>query len=375
MNIVHVVESLAIGGLERVVLALAAWQCRQGHAVRIVCLFDAGSLAGQARAAGIEVRAVGKVKGLDLHALWALRAILGECPDAVLHTHNAVAHYHAVLAAMGLGIRPILNTRHGMGAPYGSRRERLYRLAVAGADAVVCVSHAGLAHFVRRSGGVPAGKAHVVANGVEVDAIGERQDGLRSDLLAQLGRPPETMLIGAVGRLNPVKDHATLLQAMEKLRHAAYPVDLVLVGDGAMLDALRAQAKDLQIADHVHFMGMRDDVFNLLRSFDVFAQPSISEGFSLALVEAAAAALPIVATRVGGNSDIVVTGVTGLLVEPRDAAGLADALASLLDDNALRRRMGQAGRAWALDRAGIDAMGRAYEVLYRRSGRRSGGVP
>ena len=321
------------------------------------------------------MRAIGKVKGLDLHALWALRALLGECPGAVLHTHNAVAHYHAVVATLGLGIRPILNTRHGMGAPYGSRRERLYRLAVAGADAVVCVSHAGLAHFVRRSGGVPAGKAHVVANGVEVDAIGERQDGLRSDLLAQLGRPPETMLIGAVGRLNPVKDHATLLRAMEKLRHAAYPVDLVLVGDGAMLDALRAQAKDLQIADHVHFMGMRDDVFNLLRSFDVFAQPSISEGFSLALVEAAAAALPIVATRVGGNSDIVVTGVTGLLVEPRDAAGLADALASLLDDNALRRRMGQAGRAWALDRAGIDAMGRAYEVLYRRSGRRSGGVP
>ena len=365
MNVVHVVESLAVGGLERVVLSLAGWQRRRGDAIRIVCLFDEGAMSGQARAAGIGVQAIGKHPGLDLRAVQALRVALRDDAVDVLHTHNAAAHYHAVPAALGLGLKRVLNTRHGMGAPQGARRERLYQLAVRGADAVVFVSRAGLAHFVQRAGGVPPRKAHVIANGVDVAAIGARQDDVRRALLTRLGRPSETMLIGTVGRLDPVKDHATLLQAMQRLRAGGHAADLVLVGDGATREALAARAKSLQIDGHVHFLGMRDDVHSLLPAFDLFALSSITEGYSLALVEAAAAALPIVATRVGGNADIVGDGVTGLLVEPRDAAALADALARLLDDRELRLAMGQAGRAWALEHGSIDAMGRAYDALYQ----------
>jgi len=374
MNIVHVVESLAIGGLERVVLSLATWQRRRGDAIRILCLFEEGAMSGQARAAGIDVQTIGKRSGWDLHALQALRMALCDKPVDVLHTHNAVAHYHAVAAALGLGLKRVLNTRHGMGAPRGARRERLYRLAVRGADAVVFVSHAGFAHFVQQEGGVPAHKAHVIANGVEVTAIAERQDALHRKLLARLGRPPETLLIGTVGRLNPVKDHATLLLAMQRLRRAGHTADLVLVGDGVTRQALQAQARMLQVEDCVHFLGMRDDVLSLLPSFDLFALSSITEGYSLALVEAAAAALPIVATRVGGNADIVAAGVNGLLVEPRDAAALAKALAQLLDDGDLRQRMGQAGRTWALNHGSVEAMGRSYDALYRPVTNASGAV-
>ncbi|MBK8740381.1 MAG: glycosyltransferase [Betaproteobacteria bacterium] len=374
MNIVHVVESLAVGGLERVVLSLATWQRQRGDAIRIVCLFEEGALSGQARAAGIDVRVTGKHSGWDFRALRDLRATLREEPIDVLHTHNAMAHYYAASAALGLGLRRVVNTRHGMGAPRRTRRERLYRLAVLGADAVVFVSHAGYAHFVRRPGGLPERKAHVIANGVEVTAIAERQDALRRTLLTSLGRPPETRLIGAVGRLNPVKDHANLLLAMQRLRQTGHAVDLVLVGDGVTREALAAQARTLQIEDCVHFLGMRDDVLGLLPSFDLFAQPSITEGYSLALVEAAAAALPIVATRVGGNADIVAAGVNGLLVEPRDAAALADALATLLRDRDLRLRMGQAGRVWALNHGSVEAMGRAYGALYGSRTDASGGV-
>lgn len=365
MNIVHVVENLAIGGLERVVLSLATWQRRRGDAVRIVCLFDEGALSAQARTAGIEVQAMGKHSARNLRALQSLRAALRGKSVDVLHTHNAMAHYYAVAAALGLGIARIVNTRHSMGAPQGTRVEYLYRLAALRADAVVFVSLASFAHFVRQAGVVPARKAHVIANGVELTVIAERQDALRRAMLSRLGRPDETMLIGTVGRLAPVKDHATLLLAMQRLRQSGHAVDLVVVGDGVKRQQLSAQARTLQIDEHVHFLGMRDDVHSLLRSFDVFAQSSISEGYSLTLVEAAAAGLPIVATRVGGNAEIVATGVNGLLVEPRDAGALANAIGKLLGDEALRLRMGHAGRTWALNYASVEAMGQTYQALYR----------
>jgi glycosyltransferase involved in cell wall biosynthesis len=363
MNIVHVVENLAVGGLERVVLSLAAWQRGRGDAVRIVCLFDEGAMSGEARTAGIDVHAIGKRSGSDLRALRALRSVLrGSAPD-VLHSHNAVAHYHAAAAAFGLGIGRIVNTRHGMGAPLDSRRERLFRWSLATAEGVVFVSRLGLAHFVQ-AGAVPMGKARVIANGVDVTAIAPRDDATRRSLLARLGRPEATRLIGAVGRLNPVKDHSTLLRALQRLRREGRAVDVVLVGDGVTRDALRAEAATLEIAECVHFLGMRSDVPELLAAFDLLAQPSITEGYSLALVEATAAALPIVATRVGGNPEIVEAGVNGLLVEPRNPDALGAAIATLLDSPELRLRMGEAGRKWALLHGSIEAMGRAYDAVY-----------
>ncbi|HNV58243.1 MAG TPA: glycosyltransferase [Rhodoferax sp.] len=375
MNIVHVVENLAIGGLERLVVSLAAWQRQRGHMVHIICLFDAGGLAEQAREAGIAVTAINKQLGWDLPALRVLRATLRKYAFEVLHTHNALAHYYAAAGALGLGIGRILNTRHGMGAAPGGRRERLYRLTVRVADAVVFVSRAGHAHFVHTTYAVPKSKAHVIPNGVEVAAIAERRDEVKQNLLAELGRPPETLLIGSVGRLSPVKDHATLLLALQRLRQTGITADLVLVGDGIARTSLEAQARELGIADNVHFLGMRNDVHSLLPAFDVFAQTSITEGYSLALVEAATAALPIVATCVGGNADIVISGVNGLLVDPKNYGALSHALIHLLGDRSLRLRMGQAGRKWALTFGSLEAMGVAYESLYQRDPVGSGGGP
>jgi len=369
MKIVHLVESLALGGLEHVVLSLAAWQQQQGESSRIICLFEAGALAARAREQGIELQVIGKRTGLDWRALWALRRALRAAGADVLHTHNAVAHYHAVLASVGQGMGRIVNTRHGMGVPGGGRVESLYRLAMAGTDAVAFVSRAGRAHFVQGAGIVPAGKAHVIPNGIVLDTVHARRDEARQALLATLGRPSDTLLLGSVGRLHAVKGHATLLQALQQLRQAGMAVELVLVGEGATRQALLAQAQVLGIAEQVHFLGQRADVGALLAAFDVFVLPSLSEGYSLALVEAAAAALPLVATRVGGNADIVQDGVNGLLVESQDVAALTAALRQLLGDAGLRARMGQAGRAWALAHGSIDAMGRAYQALYTEPAR------
>ena len=364
MNIVHVVESLAVGGLERVVLSLASWQRQRGDTSQVVCLFHEGALAAEARAQGIDVLALDKTQGLDLRALRALRAALRNARADVLHTHNAVAHYYAVAATLGLGIRCVINTRHGMGAVRDSARlDHLYRTALLGTDVAVSVCHAGQDRFVQ-AGVIPSAKAVVVPNGVAMADIKARTAQAKASLLAGFGHAPDTLVLGTVGRLSPVKDHANLLHAVQRLHTAGRRVALFVVGDGETRASLEALAGRLNIGECVHFLGMRQDVAQLLPAFDVFVLSSISEGYSLALVEAAAAALPIVATRVGGNADVVADGTTGVLVPAKDADALAAAVVRLDDDAALRERMGHAGRQWALRHGTVDAMGRAYLALY-----------
>lgn len=369
MKVIHVVESLAIGGLEKVVLSLVSWQLQQGHSSRVICLFEEGAMAEQARAHGIKVDSVGKRHGLDLAALGSLRHALRQAASGdkidVLHTHNPVCHYYSAAAALGLGISRLVSTRHGMGpASESGRLDLLYRIALLGTDAAVAVCHAGQRRFVQ-AGVIPARIAGVVPNGVAVTGIEPRHDAAKARLLSQLNRPAESILLGTVGRLSPVKDIETMLRALQRLRQAGWHAELAVAGDGETRPALEALAKTLQIEKSVHFLGMRSDVAQLLSAFDVFVQSSLSEGYSLALVEAAAAQLPIVATRVGGNADIVMEGVNGLLVEPRDTSAMANALTLLLDSADLRDRMGLAGRSWAMKSGTIEAMGLAYDALYR----------
>lgn len=364
MNIVHVVESLDIGGLETVVVALARWQSQHADRPRVICLFHEGALAATARAAGIQVDVVGKSRGFDTGALRRLRSLLGHGDIDVLHTHNAVAHYHATIAAIGLRVRRLVNTRHGMGQSRSNRRlHTFYRIALAGTRSAVAVCHAARDEFIR-AGHIPARKCIVIPNGVATNGIAARDDGSKRALLAQLGRPADTFVVGIVGRLSLVKDHATLLDAVTLLRRSGRPVDLVVIGDGETREAIEARVRELQLQHCVHMLGMRGDVSRLLPALDAFALVSLSEGYSLALVEAATAALPIVATRVGGNAEIVRDEANGLLVSPGDAAGIAAALARLADDESLRLRMGEAGRAWALRHGSVDAMAMSYRSLY-----------
>jgi glycosyltransferase involved in cell wall biosynthesis len=368
LNIVHVVESLAMGGLEQMVMALAHWQRQQGHASRIVCLFHEGQLADQARQLGIEVWAIHKKSGLDWKALYALRTTLrtrsGKNSLDVIHTHNPVAHYYAAAATLGHAKFRLINTRHGMGRD-SKKLDLLYKFALTRTHKAVSVAPAVQDHFIEQKI-IPVHKAAVIANGVLIEAIAVRSATAKTQLLTQLGCANTTsVVVGIVGRLNPVKNHASLIHAMAHLRQAGQPVQLVIVGDGPTRPALEALTQSLKLTQYIHFLGMRPDVRTLLSAFDVFVLPSLSEGYSMALVEAAGAALPIVATRVGGNASIVQHEITGLLVPPQNPTALAEALSSLIHDAPLREHMGQAGRQWALTHGTVQTMGQAYMALYQ----------
>lgn len=369
LDIVHVVENLERGGLERMVIDLALAQQAAGHRPRVACLFAPGALADELRGQGIEVFACHKAAGLDLGAVRRLRAWLRAAPGgaqrAVVHTHNANAHYHTVAATFGSPPARLVNTRHGMGASQPrSRGEWLYRRAMSRTDVVAAVCEAARVRFAAQ-GVRPRAQLLAVPNGIRVEAFSAANEERRAALRNVLGLAPGTRIIGTVGRLNPVKDQAMLLRAFARVHAEAADTALVLVGDGALRAELDAQAASSGAGDAVHFLGDRGDVRQLLQGFDVFALSSRSEGYSMALLEACASGLPIVATDVGGNREIVCQDANGALVPAMDEQAMSTALLGLLRDPARAQRLGMTGRDWALREASVEAMATRYETLYR----------
>ena len=366
VDIVHFVENLERGGLERTVIDLIAAQRAMGHRCRVVCLYEPGQLAVELQGQGVEVEACRKQGGLDWSAMRRVRAALGRTPGIVLHTHNAAAHYHAVLAAAGMSLACVVNTRHGMGAADShSRKEWLYRRSMARTDYVV-----GVCEAVRRAfseqGVRPRRALLAIPNGIRLERFAAATPEARAALAGELGWSADSMIIGTVGRLHPVKDQVQLLHALQALRVRIPQAVLAIVGDGSLRSELERESNSLGLGDAIRFLGDRNDVPRLLAGMHVFALPSRSEGYSVALLEACGAALPIVATDVGGNADIVRDGVNGRLVAPGNAAALASALYELCADVGRAERMGCAGREWVMTEGSFQTMAMRYQRVYAR---------
>lgn len=368
MNITHVVENLNRGGLERMVVDLVGMQQQQGHRCQVLCLFERGTLAAELDALGVPVHACGKRNGLDLRALARLRHHVRSHASQVMHTHNAMAQYLAVFATRGLGLRCVVNTRHGMGENRKSaRREWLYRRSLSATDAVVTVCRAARDAAVQR-GLAPEQKLRAIPNGIHVEAIARASAERRGRLREALGVAAITRIIGTVGRLNWAKDQVSLVHAFGRVHARCPEVALVLIGGGELLVELQQAAKAAGIADAVHFLGDRDDVHDLLQGLDVFVLSSISEGYSMALLEACAAALPIVATDVGGTAEIVRDGATGRLVPARDVQALSDAVLFMLRQPEQADAYGIAARAWVEQHGSLRTMAEQYQQLYHEMG-------
>lgn len=364
MDIVHFVENLERGGLERTVIDLIAAQREAGHHCAVVCLFQEGMLAAELREQGVMIQACGKRRGPDMHALLKARRFMTGLPGAVLHTHNSMAHYYAVLATLGLPLARIINTRHSMGGRKGTtRQEWLYRRSMRCTDHVVAVCEAERKRL-QASGVRPRRSLSTIPNGINLErfmpAVAER----RRALAEGLGWQPDSRVIGTVGRLQSIKDQARLIHAFGHVRSKVPDVVLVIVGDGDLRPQLEQLVEELGLQESVRFLGDRGDVPQLLAGMELFVLSSLSEGYSVALIEACAAALPIVATDVGGNREIVRDGVNGKLLAAGDTSALADALLGMLAEVDGMLAMGKASRNWALSEASFRTMANRYERLY-----------
>lgn len=283
-----------------------------------------------------------------------------------MHSHNPMSHYYSIATGFGLPRIVRINTRHGMGpnASDSRRMEWLYARSLKHTDAVAVVCEAARQHFLARNVPIPE-RWITLRNGIDLSRVEERSDAHRRALLAELKRPSSSCIIGCVGRLNPVKQHQVLIETFARIVPKNPDACLVIVGDGSERSHLIDLAAQHGITESVYFLGTRNDVPSLLAGMDIFALTSASEGYSLALVEASAAGLPIIASDVGGNSEIVTDGVTGKIFPPGDIDYCANQLQELAASSVLRERMGTKARSWALEHASLQTMATAYEMLYR----------
>jgi glycosyltransferase involved in cell wall biosynthesis len=365
-TIIHVVDSLEFGGLERVVVDLVAAQTRRGHRVHVFSIQDTHGLRAELERAGIPVVQGGKRGGLDPALVRRLRALVRGLGGCIVHTHNFVPNYYAAMAVFGLRRAVLVNTCHNMGARLRAPRLRwLYRASLLRTRRVAMVGRQ-VDERLAKLGIAPRGRTEVVPNGIPLMRH-ERAPGARERARAALGLPEEALVIGCVGRLVELKNHRALIAQLPALAADFPQLRLVLLGEGPLASGLRAQAAALGVADRLVMPGARDDVHALLPGFDVFALPSHTEGLSIALLEACAAGLPIVASRVGGNPEIVVEDVTGRLFDPDDGAALQAILRALLADPPLRTRLGLAARAWVEENGSVEVMCDRYDGVYARA--------
>ncbi|MGA9826735.1 MAG: glycosyltransferase, partial [Rhodanobacteraceae bacterium] len=291
ISILHVVDSLETGGLERVVADLAIAQQRAGHRVAVFSIQRTDGFRQTIEAAGIPV-VVGDKRGtLDRAVLRCLRAAMHERRIEIVHSHNFVPNYYAALAMLAMPRAPVLvNTCHNMGTRLSQQRLRwLYRASLLRTAGVAMVSRQVHERLVG-SGLVRKSHARTVLNGIPIERF-DNSASRRMRARNALDLGPDALVVGCVGRLVPVKNHAQLIARVPLLLRKHPALHVVLIGDGPLEGELRAQAQALGASARVHLAGARADVADLLPAFDIFAQPSLSEGLSIALLEACATGL------------------------------------------------------------------------------------
>jgi len=281
---------------------------------------------------------------------------------SLIHAHEFSAIVYGWIVARITGI-PFVGTIHGKNYYWEKARRRLAYRMVSRAGRLVAVSE-DLKQFVVEKVGIPASRILMIYNGVKPDIL--VSDAEVDSCRAELGLQAGDRVIGSVGSLYQVKGHRYLLDAMPAVLSRHPNTVLLLVGRGELEVSLKEQAKRLGIDRQVRFLGMRQDVPRLLAAMEVFVLPSLSEGLSMAVLEAMASGKPVVATRVGGNPELLDYGKAGLLVRSEDAQDLAANLTKILDDGEMIRAMGRAGEDRVLRNFTMDRMVAQYRDLYWR---------
>lgn len=363
-TVLHLMETSGPGGAETVALELMRRMDRSRWRSMAV-LYDEGWLTDRLAESGIPFVLLPERGAFDLRYLGRLLAIVREHGVDLVHAHLFGATVRAGVLSRISGV-PAVGTLHGsVDLAAGERLRTLKRAIVRhGVQRLTFVSDPLRRDFLERIP-VPEAMCVVVPNGIDAARFTHTRS---EELLRELGVPAGAFVVGAVGNLNAAKGYDVLLRAAALLRSRSEGWHFVVVGDdghGRERELLTLR-DSLGLRDHVTFTGFRSDVPRLLASFDAYALTSSSEGFSLAIVEAMAAGVPVVATRCGGPEQILEDGRTGLLVENGSAEAVADALASLRARPERREALAAAARAEVRANFTIDANVRRYEQLYEQ---------
>lgn len=370
-RVLHVMDSLCLGGTERVVLRLIA-DTRHRFDHFVCCIREPGGHEETFRAAGGEVTVIGKRQGHDWRVPWRIGRLCRELRPHIVHTRNWGA-IEGVVAGRVARVPVVIHGEHGSDSAERSaayqRRARVRRLLLPLVDRVVVVS-SHLEHWLVEEIGIPKSRVTLIANGVDHRQF--QPTANRDRIRHELGYGAQHLVVGALGRLHPIKNHVTLVAAFDAVRRDQPDARLVIVGDGPERRALEHEVARRHLRDTVLLAGEHNDVRPWLAAMDIFAQPSLLEGSSNAILEAMSAGLPVIATHTGGTPDLVHDGISGRLVAPMDTFALAAAIRAYGASPEVRAAHGRAGRQTVLDHYSVERMVRDYVHVYDQALRQRG---
>ncbi len=360
----QVLHSLHVGGAELLARDFAR-QSQEDVTTVFACLDEVGSLGEELRSEGYTVQLIGRRDGFDYQASRRLARLWRSSRVSVVHAHQYAPFFYSALGRLPGGRPSIIFTEHGRAFPDFRRPKRIAanHLLLRRCDRVIAVGDHVRQALIENEG-IAADRVDVIYNGIDVGKYQASQT-IRATSRRSLGLSEQEVVVLQVARLNPLKDHATALRAMARLRSSHPHVRLFIVGDGEERPAIQQLISQLELANTVHLLGVRSDVDQLLPAADIFLLSSVSEGIPLTIIEAMATGLPCVATNVGGVAEVIVAGKTGLLATAGDDAVIAGHLASLADSSELRHQYGVAGRQRAHDLFDARQMHARYQQLYR----------
>ncbi len=367
--IAHVLFRLSTGGLENGLVNLINKLPNDKYRHAVICMTDYTDFRNRINNDTVQVYCLNKKPGQDLAVYVRLWRLLRHIKPDVLHTRNLSA-LEAQLPGLLAGVKCRIHGEHGRDIDdvdgtnwrYVMLR-RLFRPLV---QRYMPMSK-DLEDWLIKQIKVPITKISQVYNGVDINRFNEN-DAKPLSLLPIEFRDPKLLLIGTVGRLDPVKDQLTLVQSFIHLvktqPELSHKVRLVIVGSGVLMSSLQILTQDADIEHLVWFAGERHDVADIMQTLDLFVLPSINEGISNTILEAMASALPVIATKVGGNPELVIDGQTGYLVLKQDPIAMAAAFKHYLLQPELLKLHGQAGRSRVISTFSLNRMMADYMAIY-----------
>ena len=368
LHVLQVIDDATVGGGQQHVLLLARGLKERGFAVTVACA-GTGYLVDELQKSSIPVVSVALSNRVSVTQIFRLARICRERRIDVLHTHGGTAGLWGRLAGTWGRVPVRIHTHHGLHALHWNRSVKA--MAAQGVEfllkymtsSVICVSE-GEAHLGVRHKIVDRRNCVVIRNGIELKDFENLQDP--QVVRKEFGFLSDHVVIGTVGRFHIQKGYEYLVGAMPAILRDHPQARFLLVGEGELLETVRAAIASQGLSDKVVLTGARYDIPKLLGSMDIFVLPSLWEGFPLSLLEASAAGKALVATDVEGNNEIVKAGINGLLVPPRDSGALARAVGELISNVSIRRSMGERAREIAGTSYSDEIMIDSIAALYRQ---------
>ena len=343
-NILHIVPDLNIGGAQRMVLALLKQLDKEKYNVKVCYWLGEGELKDEIEKAGIEVIDLKVKNGSLLRVIFKLIKLIKENKIKLIHTHLFDTDLCGFLATRWAKVPIMIISIHSIFFLKKKKHALRYKIISLFIDRFLPVSDSLAQHFISWAR-INPNKVTAVSNGIDMSEFNKPKHTNRlNELRKSLGIPVATPILGTVARLEPRKGHRYLLEAVAQISKDYPDLTVLLVGDGELKSDLRNLVKELNISSNVIFAGSQENIPEILSLLDLFVLPTLEEGFSIAILEAMACGLPVIATNVGGVPELVKDKETGLLVASRSPLALASAMTMLLGNKEYAVALGEAGK-------------------------------